>query len=93
MTALQAVNTWTVHPISALPRSPRRPQTGLRAAMRSLGLEEALFFAANGRTLKTQAASLGNEFGLLRREFPDRRYRTRQDKEQDGIWVWWEPRP
>ena len=43
-------------------------------------------------SLKVATSSASSMATLLKRDFPDRAYHTRQDREDDGVWVWWTPR-
>ena len=79
-------------PVANLPPSLKTSgvNSGFTAAFGQLPEGLALFVPANGKKARTIQAGLN---GGLHHTYPHRRVRTRVDREKDGVWFWWEPKP
>ena len=90
--AAQPEQTWLTMPVDDLLLSPRH--TGVSQFFRKLPLDQAMFVPRKaGQSLQQTAAAQMNGFrNFARTQFPDRRVRSRQDKERNGVWFWWELR-
>jgi len=71
--------------IDKMPPAPGRDRTGLTQALRELTEDEALFVPAyDGESLRTTRSRITSTIALVP---PRGTFRTRQDKERNGIWV------